>query len=627
MKYRIKLDKIVLLFFFILSIFIFAALFFQYNYSKNVLIQNFVNKHYLDTIKIRESFKSLLDKAQYYFKTSEDENLKFLNTLPLFYSKGNFDVNGIAKILNENSVFGKYEVFKIDRNYKIVDGSYKPDIGYDLGKFKAYKQILNDVFTGKKDIDISSPHLDVSSMNLKRYYLIVSPDKKYLLQLAFVVDMFKDAKKLYEKILKNTPDLKKLKIYYVDNYLITPINFKNRYQQKLPLNIMWQRTNDIFQKILKYSNVKIDLPKNDIKKQNIMLSKLVEDIFKTKHCIIKNLDLDRHQLVFFTMIKGVFEKSNSRLIIETIYDTSKLEANIESIRKRFLLIFLAVVLGIFVIYKFVIDKVSYEIKEIVSHMKENKRVEKVSSFIEEIYELKNRYNDYHEKINQEIAKNRRLLEENKRFIVDTVHQIKTPMSVITLNLDYVKNILSTKEGFNDDEINESIEEVDAAIQMLLNSYNDLSYIASNETVDYKPQMLNLSQIVEERINFFSLIAKANNKEIRYDIDKDVYFNINRIEFERLVDNNISNAIKYSNKKDIYVSLKKEDDRIILKIESYGERIKNPIEVFERNYREHSHKRGLGIGLNIVKNICEKYQISYKTYYKDGKNIFEYIFSI
>jgi len=574
-------------------------------------------------MKVKESFKALLDKAQYYFKTSEDENIKFLHSLPLFYEQGKFDVNKLAKEFSNVSAynFGKYEVFKIDRNYIIVDGSYKPDIGYDLSKFKVYKQILQDVFDGKKEIDISTPHLDISSMNLKKYYLIRSPDGKYLLQLAFVVDMFENAKKLYQKELKSLQDLKELDIYYVDNYLINLINFKNRFQPKYPLDTILQNSKNILEEILKYADVQIDIQDDSLKNQTMKLTKLVDKIFKTKHDVIKHIDLKKHQLVFYTIIRGVFEKTNSKLIIKTVYDTKELEANIESIRKRFLLIFLVVVVGIFIIYKFIIDRVSSEIKTIVSHMKKNIKVENLSSFIDEIYELKNKYNEFHEKLNKEIEKNKKLLEENKRFIVDTVHQIKTPMSVITLNFDFIKNEIK------DEGIMESIEEIDAAIAMLLNSYNDLSYIASNDTVEYKPEDLNLSDMVKQRINFFSLIAKANNRVIHSDIDDDIHYNINRIEFERLVDNNISNAIKYSKKPDIYVKLKKYPNKIILRVESFGDRIKNPIEVFEKNYREHSHKRGLGIGLNIVKNICEKYGIKYSTFYEDGKNVFEYVFSI
>ena len=48
-------------------------------------------------------------------------------------------------------------------------------------------------------------------------------------------------------------------------------------------------------------------------------------------------------------------------------------------------------------------------------------------------------------------------------------------------------------------------------------------------------------------------------------------------------------------------------------------------VFEKNYRENEAKRGLGLGLNMVKGICQKYQIGYELSFKDGQNIFTYTF--
>jgi signal transduction histidine kinase len=599
------------------------ALYFQYSYSKNILIQNFINKHYLDTLRIRESFKSLLDKAQYYFKSAKDENIKYLHLLPLFYSKSDFNVTQIAKILNSNSDlnFGHYEIFKINRNYIIEDGSYKPDIGYDLGQFKVYKKILDDVFEGKKEIDISPPHLDTSSMNLKRYYLILSPDKKYLLQLAFVIDMFKLASEMYNKIVSTTEDLKELKVYYVDNYLIYPINFRNRNQPKYPLTFLWEYTLTVLKKIIKISNHDVYSSKKNIKQQAVELSKIVDEIFSKHKGVIHFLDLKSKQLIFYAIINGIFEKSGSRLIIESIYNTSKLQKDIEYLRNRFLYIFLFVVIGIFLIYKLIISKISKEIKNIVLHMKQNKPLENTESFIEEIYQLKNMYNLYHFKINQEIEKNKKLLEENKRFIVDTVHQMKTPMSVIRLNFDYIKAMIDSNE------IKDSIEEIDASISMLVNSYNDLYFLASHEYVEYKPQKINISEVLKKRIEFFNLIAKANNKKIIAKIDNNIIININPVEFERLVDNNIANAIKYSKGQDIIIELIKNKNYVILKFKSIGDKIKNPQKIFERNYREHSHKRGLGIGLNIVKSICKKYNIKYKAYFQEPYNVFEYIFSI
>ena len=65
----------------------------------------------------------------------------------------------------------------------------------------------------------------------------------------------------------------------------------------------------------------------------------------------------------------------------------------------------------------------------------------------------------------------------------------------------------------------------------------------------------------------------------------------------------------------------------LSFKTYGKPIKNKEKVFEKNYRENEAKRGLGLGLNMVKGICEKYDISYDVAYEDGQNIFTYRFKV
>ncbi len=588
---------------------VFVAIYAQYSFSKDVLIQNFINKHYAVTLKIKEKFKNVLDKIEYVFENEKEENLKNLYMLPLLYDK-DFNPEAVADSLNKDIKNGHYEVFLIDKNYTVVKGSYAPDIGFNLGAFKVYKKILDEVFKGTKEIDISEAHLDKSSMNLKKYYLIRSPDKKYLLQLAYVVDMFNILKKTYDKILKKAEDLKELEIFFVEKYFIYKIDFNNRYHKKESLIQLKKCSAHIFSSIF---NKKIS---------DVNLAEEVEKEFKNNKDHIIRLNLDKNILEIYVVIRGVFDNQKNRFIIKAVYDTTSLKSVIKALKERFLVVLISLFSIIAVMYAFIVVKVSREIEYIVFHMKKNEKIKKDSSFIEEIDTLKKKFNEFREALTEEINKNKILLTENKRFIVDTIHQIKTPLSIITLNLDYVK------EKEKDSEIKEVLEEIEAAVTILSNSYEDLSYISGNGIVKYEAKgEINLSENLKERIRFFETVAKAHNKKILSYIEENIFFEINKIEFERIVDNNLSNAIKYSSKKDIFVTLKREDNFIVLKFESFGERIKDPVSIFEKDYREHIHKRGLGIGLNIVKNICDKYNIEYKVYYKEGKNVFEYKFKI
>ena len=103
-----------------------------------------------------------------------------------------------------------------------------------------------------------------------------------------------------------------------------------------------------------------------------------------------------------------------------------------------------------------------------------------------------------------------------------------------------------------------------------------------------------------------------------------------MELERIIDNNISNGIKYATPKlPITIDLTKnsDDNSATLKFKTFGKPIRDITKVFEENYRENDAKRGLGLGLNMVKGICEKYGIVYSTTHKDEQNIFTYIFKL
>lgn len=49
-------------------------------------------------------------------------------------------------------------------------------------------------------------------------------------------------------------------------------------------------------------------------------------------------------------------------------------------------------------------------------------------------------------------------------------------------------------------------------------------------------------------------------------------------------------------------------------------------IFDKNYTEnHNSKRSLGLGLHMVKNICEKNAITYSANAKEDINTFTYVF--
>jgi signal transduction histidine kinase len=602
---KFSINQLLFVFFLVFFLIITLLVFIQYYKSKKLLFNNFINKHKIEVLTIKDKFKSVFDEALYIYKIHEKLNIKNTFRLNEFYINGDFDINEASYMLNSTLDVGKYEIFQIDRNYKIINGTYEPDIGYDLGKFPTFKKILDDVFRGKKKIDISPIYLDVASKNLKKYYLIRSRDGKYLFQLAYVVDIYPKLKAIYQFV---KPAVKDLKIYLASKYLIYPINFEKRFDKKQSLDKLWK-----FSKKFLFYFIE---DKGFIKKNKTEILNYIIGIFKKHNNIIYKID--KNTLKIFALINGIINHKNDRLIIEIDFDLSLYKTLEKKIFNNFVIIILLIFLFVVFFYFFAKKYFINSINLLADAFKKQKECEVKNSFIKEISELKNSYNKLFNQLKDEIDKNKELLYLNRRFVVDTIHQIRTPLNVILLNVELLRDSCNEKD---------ILDEIEASVSMLSNSYEDLAYISSNNVVEYKPSEINISEILKNRIEFFKRIAKSHNKIFVFEIDENCNFYINKIELERIIDNNISNAIKYSKGKEIFISLKKVKNKYILKFETTGERIKDSKNIFEKNYREHIHKRGLGIGLNIVKQICEKYNIRYTHYYQDGKNIFEYHFML
>ena len=238
------------------------------------------------------------------------------------------------------------------------------------------------------------------------------------------------------------------------------------------------------------------------------------------------------------------------------------------------------------------------------------------------HRAQNKINSLNIELERQVEKNQLLLEENKQFIADMVHQIRTPLSVIMAYTSLVE--------LENDSVDPSyLAQINSAISMLSNSYEDLSYIISNDTISYNPIEINFTEFIKERVDFFEGIAQANGKSICANITGDTMVYMNDTELERLIDNNISNAIKHSSdKSEIEVVLEKSNSEIILKFISKGAPIPDASKIFEKNHTDDkSAKRSLGLGLSMVKNICEKNSINYSVHSEKYTNIFTYVFKV
>ncbi|MCK9473713.1 HAMP domain-containing sensor histidine kinase [Sulfurimonas sp.] len=197
-----------------------------------------------------------------------------------------------------------------------------------------------------------------------------------------------------------------------------------------------------------------------------------------------------------------------------------------------------------------------------------------------------------------IRENIKLLDN---FIKDTTHELNTPITAILANVE-------TIDSSNCDEKTlRKLERIKIASASISNLYQDLIYLLLNHKTSLQNVDLNLSQIVTQRVKYFTNMANMKKIEFILDIKEGVHFFADRQKMERLIDNILSNAIKYTNKSTkITITLKET----YLSIEDEGKGMsKNELDkIFTRYLRFDKTQGGFGIGYSIIKSIIDDYAI-------------------
>ena len=206
------------------------------------------------------------------------------------------------------------------------------------------------------------------------------------------------------------------------------------------------------------------------------------------------------------------------------------------------------------------------------------------------------------------------------FIKDAMHELKTPMGVILLNLDSLSVIY---------EQNKMIIRAKSALKNMIVIYEDLEFFVKNKKITHNKIDINLSKYLYERVEFFSDLLQSKEIKVEKDIEEEIYIKFNKLELARIIDNTISNAIKYSKTKTIIdIKVSKNQNSVSLNISDQGRGIADIKKIFKRYYREDKISGGFGLGLNIVKNICEKNSVEIFVNSKVGEGSrFEYRFNV
>ncbi|RXJ60496.1 cache domain-containing protein [Candidatus Marinarcus aquaticus] len=223
-----------------------------------------------------------------------------------------------------------------------------------------------------------------------------------------------------------------------------------------------------------------------------------------------------------------------------------------------------------------------------------------------------------EKVNEKTQELTDILEAQKQFLKKAVHEINTPLSIIQTNIDLLRMQ-------NSDNIH--IRNIESGSKIINTIYEDLSYMIKKNRVVYTKTHINFSEYLMSRMEFFNDIALSNQLFFVTNIQRDIVIEFNETELQRIIDNNISNAIKYSFKESpIYIKLLQDAQYVEFQIKTHSKTIYDINKIFNNQfYRENQVKGGFGLGLKIVKEICDDNSVIIDVESHDDETKFTYRF--
>lgn len=191
------------------------------------------------------------------------------------------------------------------------------------------------------------------------------------------------------------------------------------------------------------------------------------------------------------------------------------------------------------------------------------------------------------------------------------HEFRTPLSVILLSSQLLKEIL---EELVDDKHLKNLSRIQSSAKLMNHLLTDILTLTRAEAgkLDYKPQLLNVESFclnLVEDLRLFDttphLIEFKNNSEyFRANLDEKLLYSI--------LSNLLLNAIKYSSSgKKIYLILNSEPKAIVFQVidEGIGIPLVEQQKIYEPFYRCQNVENivGTGLGLAVVKKCVERHQ--------------------
>ena len=315
----------------------------------------------------------------------------------------------------------------------------------------------------------------------------------------------------------------------------------------------------------------------------------------------------------FRFLKSYYKSKNQNYEIIVAKPTLEEDELMEGLFSAFALIIMFLLLAFFIVNWLLskaLWKPFYKTLQQLNHynIKNHTVAQFQSATTKEFKQLNLSLNKMTDKIHEDYL-------QQKEFTENASHEMQTPLAVIKANI----GILMQSPNLKEDEMNQ-IQSIDNTVKKLSSLNKALLLLSKIENHQFKDEneISIVNSIQKIASNYQDLI---DSKQLT--LTKDFKSNINVICNQDLVDilltNMIQNAIRHNQ---LNGEIKIETSLNTLEISNTGELLSiKENDLFVRFKKNDASKDSLGLGLSIVKGICNNYNFKISYSFKNNWHLF------
>ena len=308
----------------------------------------------------------------------------------------------------------------------------------------------------------------------------------------------------------------------------------------------------------------------------------------------------------FYNIKGQWYRITTYSFIPSFYQL--LPGVVDSFKWILLLLLILVIISAGLISKYILAPFKRTIRVIQSFdLKQKTAIRLPDTQTSEFREL----NEFLQKMTEKAREDYRSLKE---FTENTSHELQTPTAIIRGKLDLLM------ESDIRDEQAILIAETQNALERLSRIHSSLTLLTKLENHEYEANItVCISQLTRETLNSFEELIQLKSLTLQTTIAEKVYVPLHPSLADLLLTNLIGNAIRHNvppGEENGLIQVSLTRDGLI--VVNTGRQPQVPTaELFERFKKGNSGSDSIGIGLAIVRQICDLSHFTIDYQYHDG----------